>query len=183
MVLRLAYRNPVATPPDLSTGIAWEDCYFPRTTSIPANRSSSLARGSFPTRSVRRFRSTVTIRETFATESFGSPVSRAESETFPGAFAQRRLLVNGTHTTVAIRLRFSASPCTTTTGLLNPGRDPVAAGRSAHQISPCEITTRFALKCAGRPMRRTHLSHSPTRCKPDPWHPLHLLERAAPRTP
>jgi hypothetical protein len=41
-----------------------------------------------------------------------------------GASAHRRLLVNGTQTTVAIRLWFKASPCTTAMGLLNPGPDP-----------------------------------------------------------
>jgi hypothetical protein len=84
--------------------------YFPRTTSMPVKSSSSLARGSLPTHSVRRSLSRVTICETLATEFFGSPVRRAGSETFPGAVAQRRLLVSGTHTTVAILLRFKASP-------------------------------------------------------------------------
>ena len=69
--------------------------------------------------------------ETFATESFGSPVTRAGRETLPGASAQRRLLVKGTHTTVAIRLRFMASPFTTTTGLLNP-----APPRSKEAVRP-----------------------------------------------
>jgi hypothetical protein len=36
------------------------------------------------------------------------PVARAERSTLPGASAQRRLLVKGTHTTLLIRLRFSA---------------------------------------------------------------------------
>jgi hypothetical protein len=60
------------------------------------------------------------------------------------------LLVSGTQTTVEMRLRFNASPCTTTTGLRNPGPDRAGAGRSAHQTSPCEITTRFAPECGGR---------------------------------
>ena len=46
-----------------------------------------------------------------ATESLGSPATFALSGVFPGAEAQVRLLVNGTHTTVASRLRFSALPC------------------------------------------------------------------------
>ena len=40
-----------------------------------------------------------------------------------------------------ILLRFNASPCTTTTGLRNPGPDPVGSGRSAHQVSPCATST------------------------------------------
>jgi hypothetical protein len=41
-----------------------------------------------------------------ATESFGRPVRADDRRTLPGASAQVRLLVNGTHTTVAILLRF-----------------------------------------------------------------------------
>lgn len=78
-----------------------EEIYLPSTTSIPARGSSNLARDTLPTRSVRSL-STVTIWEALATESFGRPVRRDERETFPGASAHRRLLVNGTHTTVAI---------------------------------------------------------------------------------
>ena len=63
-------------------------------------------------------RSTVKIRETFATESLGSPVSAAASITFPGASAHRMLLVSGTTTHVAIRLRLNASFWTTTAGSL-----------------------------------------------------------------
>src|ERR1035437_5624289 len=157
--------------------------YRPSTISIPVKRSSILARGSLPTRSVKRSLSRVRTWDTLATESFGSPVARADSGTFPGASAQRRLLVRGTHTTVEIRLRFKASPCTTTTGRLNPGPDPTGAGRSAHQTSPWEITTGFALKCDGRPMHRTRLGHSPIRRRLDPWHRSHLPARGAPRTP
>src|ERR1035438_7197540 len=145
--------------------------YLPRITSTPARISSSLARVNWPIASVRRPRSNVTICDTFATESLGSPVRRAPRATFPGASAQRRLLVSGTHTTVEIRLRFKASPCTTATGRLNPGPDPTGAGKSAHQTSPGEITLRFALRCDGRPMPRTHLWDCPMRHRLDPWHP------------
>lgn len=111
---------------------------------MPESTRVSLARGNAPVRSVSRPLSMLTICETLATESLGSPVRRGESMTFPGAFAHLTLLVSGTHTTVAIRLRFSGSPCTTTTGLRNPGPDPDGSGSSAHQTSPCEITTRCA---------------------------------------
>ncbi len=49
------------------------------------------------------------ICDTLATESFGSPVTRADKLTLPGARAHFKLLVRGTHTTVAMRLWFSAS--------------------------------------------------------------------------
>ena len=42
--------------------------------------------------------------DTFATESFGNPVTRVVSSTLPGASAHRRLLVSGTQITVAMRL-------------------------------------------------------------------------------
>ena len=64
----------------------------------------------------------------------------ARSRTLPGASAHFRLLVRGTQTTVASRLRLSASPWTTTTGLRKPGPDTVGGGRSAHQTSPWKIT-------------------------------------------
>src|SRR5271157_3270978 len=98
--------------------------HLPRTVSIPASTNSRREGGSLPTRSVRRSLSTLTIRETLATKGLGRPVRRAGRSTFPGARAHLRLLVSGTHTTVAMRLRFNASPCTTT-GLLNPGAEVV----------------------------------------------------------
>jgi len=114
----------------------WTAAYRPSTTSIPESTSPSCARGNLPVRSVSSALSRLTTCETLATESFGSPVKRGESITLPGALAHLRLLVSGTQIAVAIRLLFSASPCTTTTGLQNPGPDPVGLGRSAHQISP-----------------------------------------------
>ncbi len=52
----------------------------------------------------------VMICEAFATESLGRPVAFAASRVLPGASAQVRLLVSGTHTTVPIRLRFKGFP-------------------------------------------------------------------------
>jgi len=49
------------------------------------------------------------IKDTFATESFGSPVAEDFSNTLPGAEAHLVLLVRGTQTTVPIRLRLMAS--------------------------------------------------------------------------
>jgi len=65
----------------------------------------------------------------------------AGTNVFPGASAQTRLLVSGTQTTVAIRLRFKGLPWTTTTGRRNPGPNPAGSGNSAHQTSPCLIST------------------------------------------
>jgi hypothetical protein len=83
--------------------------YLPRIMSIPASSKESLLRGSLPTRAVRKALSIVTIWDTLATESLGKPVRRAENCTFPGAAAHLRLVVKGTQTTVAMRLRFNAS--------------------------------------------------------------------------
>jgi len=110
--------------------------YLPRIRSIPENTNSILERGSLLTRLVKRPLSRETIWDTFATESFGSPVARAERLTFPGAKAHFKLLVRGTQTTVEMRLWFSASPCTTTTGRRKPGPEPVGSGSSAHHTSP-----------------------------------------------
>jgi len=118
------------------SSVLLDGAYRPSTTSIPESTKPSCAWGNLPLRAVSSALSKLTIWETLATESFGSPVKRGESVTLPGALAHLRLLVSGTQTTVAIRLRFSASPCTTTTGLRNPGPEPVGSGRSAHQMSP-----------------------------------------------
>lgn len=81
----------------------------PRITSIPASTSSVFAAESLPARAVKTDFSKAMIWETFATESLGRPVILDVRRTFPGASAHRRLLVSGTHTVVAIRLRFRAS--------------------------------------------------------------------------
>ncbi len=114
----------------------------PRMVSIPANTSSNRRRGILRTRSVRTCLSRATIRETFATEFCGNPVSALGSRTFPGASAHLRLLVMGTHSTVAMRLRLMALHWTTRTGRRYPVSDPAGSSRSAHQTSDCSITTR-----------------------------------------
>src|ERR1017187_3296711 len=83
--------------------------YLPSTRSIPERTNSNFARGSLPTRSVSSDLSREITCDTLATESFGSPVTRADKLTLPGARAHFRLLVSGTQTTVEIRLWFSAS--------------------------------------------------------------------------
>ncbi len=88
-----------------------------------------------PVRSSRSDRSRATICVAFATESFGRPVIAALNSTFPGASAQSRLLVSGTQTAVASRLRFSASPWTTTTLPLPPRcGGNVLSGRSTPRL-------------------------------------------------
>jgi hypothetical protein len=77
---------------------------------MPVRSKSSFAAEILPTRLANRDLSTVMIWDTFATDSFGSPVALGERDTFPGARAHLRFEVSGTQTTVAIRLRFNASP-------------------------------------------------------------------------
>ena len=107
---------------------------------MPARISSSWRLDSDPTSSVSNSRSTVMIWDTLATESLGRPVARAGSKTLPGASAQPRLRVSGTHTIVRMRLRLSVSPWTTTTGLRKPGPEPVGSGKSAQYTWPWVIT-------------------------------------------
>jgi hypothetical protein len=109
---------------------------------MPVRINSKWRLGSFPTSSVSNSRSRVMIWEALATESLGRPVARAGRSTLPGACAQRRLLVKGTHTTLLIRLRFSASPWTTRTGLRKPGPEPVGSGRFAQYTWPWATTIR-----------------------------------------
>ena len=107
---------------------------------MPVRINSNWRLDSLPTSSVSNSRSRVMIWETLATESFGRPVARAGRSTLPGASAQCRLLVRGTHTTLRIWLRFSASPWTTRTGLRKPGPEPVGSGRFAQYTWPWAIT-------------------------------------------
>src|SRR5262245_53622936 len=80
---------------------------------------------------------------------------RAGSRTFPGAVAHFRLLVNGTQTTVAIRLRLIASACTTTIGRRKPGPEPLGSGRSAHQTSPwATVTSLYGSRHGGKLLAR-----------------------------
>lgn len=83
---------------------------------IEAKVSEAPLRGSHMQTSLGPVMGPATICDTLATESLGKPVLWAGNSTLPGAVAQRRLLVNGTQTTVASRLRLSASPCTISTG-------------------------------------------------------------------
>ena len=117
---------------------------------MPERTNSKCRLDSFPTSSVRKLRSRVMIWEAFATESLGRPVVRVGRSTLPGASAQRRLLVKGTQTTVLKRLRLSASPWTTNTGLRKPGSDPVGSGRLAQYTWPWAITTRSLRVCVVR---------------------------------
>jgi hypothetical protein len=109
---------------------------------MPVKISSMWRLDNFPTSSVSNSRLRVIIWEALATESLGRPVARAGSSTLPGASAHRRLLVKGTYTTLLIRLRFSASPWITNTGLRKPGPEPVGSGRLAQYTWPWATTIR-----------------------------------------
>jgi hypothetical protein len=115
---------------------------------MPVRINSKWRLDSFPTSSVSNSRSRVMIWEALATESLGRPVARAGRSTFPGASAHVRLLVKGTQTTLLIRLRFSASPWTTRTGLRKPGPEPVGSGRFAQYTWPWATTIRRFQGCA-----------------------------------
>src|SRR5215471_4347020 len=131
---------------------------------MPVRINSSWRLATLPTSSVMRSRSRVTICEALATESLGKPAAFDGSCTLPGACAQTRLLVNGTQTTVRIRLRFSASPWTTITGLRNPGPEPVGSGESAQYTWPWEITIRPLRACVGLQLsKRDRASYQPHR--------------------
>ncbi len=122
----------------------------PSTRSMPARTRSRSFAERRPTRSSSRLRSMLRIWETFATESLDKPVRTVGSKTFPGASANRRLLVNGTITVVAIRLALNSSPWTTTTGRRKPGPDPSGSSSDAQQTSPWLVTIRNARASGGQ---------------------------------
>jgi hypothetical protein len=154
--------NFTARPRPRQTTKDWST-HLPRTMSIPFRIWANCFGGSFAVRSVRYSLSTATICDALATDSFGRPETRAERTVFPGAVAQTILLVTGTQTTVPILLRFRWSPCTTTTGLRNPGPEPPGSGSSAHQTSPWAIsTTRYAPEFSGWHGPRTRSSRRPS---------------------
>ena len=109
--------------------------------SCSTNRSPSstwcmVALDARPLRSVRNRRSSVTTCETLTTDRRVKPVPRRGRGTLPGAAANRWFEVMATTRTVAIWLLLKSSDCTTSTGRLYPGSEPVGTGRLAHQISP-----------------------------------------------
>jgi hypothetical protein len=132
------HRGPAGDDVTATMRVTGEVDASPRRDRYPGQHPARPTRAGSSPRSVL---SNVTIWETLATDSFESPVTPGGSSTFPGAVAHFMLLVRGTQTTVAIRLRFNASPCTTTTGRRNPGPEPRGSGRSAHQTSPCAMLT------------------------------------------
>jgi hypothetical protein len=128
----------------------------PRTRSTPLRTSRRAPAVTCPTRFVSRPLSIVMTWDTFATESFGNLVMRWLRRRLPEASARRRLLVSGTTTTVLMRLRLNAFPCTMRTGLRQPGPEPTGPGRSARKTSPWPITTRSTSGPAVRPPERNH---------------------------
>ena len=142
---------------------------------MPARINSNWRFDNLPTSSVSESRSRDMIWETFATESLGRPVARAASSTLPGASAQRRLLVKGTHTTLLIRLRFSSSPCTTRTGLRKPGPEPVGSVRSAQYTWPWATTIPHFEELVSPPQKRLDRAECPQS------HRLYSLPRSQPQ--
>ena len=144
---------------------------------MPDSINSNWRLDSFPTSSVSSSRSRVIIWEALATESLGRPVARAGKSTLPGASAQPRLPVKGTQTTVLMRFRFRASPWTTTTGLRNPGPDPVGSGRFAQYTWPWAITIQRLQVCALMPRQRQDPGGYPPSRRLDSSPPSRLSDR------
>ncbi len=107
-----------------------------RTSRMPSSTSLSLGSGSLPTRSLKKDLSSVTIWETFTTDSRPNFTLRLERDTLPGAAASFIFEVIAATTTVLMRLRLKSSDCKMTTGRLNPGSDAAGSGESAHHTSP-----------------------------------------------
>jgi len=146
---------------------------------MPARINSRWRFVSFPTSSVSNSRSRVMIWEAFATESLGRPVARAGRSTLPGASTKRRLLVKGMQTTVLMRLRLSASPWTTNTGLRKPGPEPVGSGRSAQYTWPWAITIQRLQACVGPPLKWPDRAECPLHRRHDSSHRSRLQDRDA----
>jgi hypothetical protein len=124
-------------------------------------------------------RSSVMICEVLAAESFGRPVGRARRSTLPGAFAQLRLLVSGTQTTVLIRLRLSESPWTTSTGPRKPGPEPVGSGKLAQYTWPWAITIQRLQESVSPPLQWLDQGMSPLLRRLDSSPRLQLQDRDA----
>src|SRR5688572_22643025 len=107
---------------------------------MPASTCSKNFGGSFDERCTKYARSTAKIWSARATCCLPRREVFAGSSVHPGAEDHARLLVSGTQTTVASRLRLSESPCTTTTGRRKPAAEPPGEGRSAHHTSPRETS-------------------------------------------
>jgi len=69
------------------------------------------------------------------------------------------------------------------TGRRNPGPEPTGAGKFAHQISPCEITTHFAPRRDGQRTKRTGLLVRRSRRRPCSSTRLLLPGCGVPNTP
>jgi len=151
---------------------------------------------SYPTSSVSNSRSRVMIWEAFATESLGRPVARAGRSQRRGRpvclpsrtgdhigsplqfFCETKpLLVKGMQTTVLMRLRLSASPWTTNTGLRKPGPEPVGSGRSAQYTWPWEITIQRLQACVAPPLKWRDRAECPLHRRLDSSHRSRLQDR------
>lgn len=133
----------------------------PRTRSMPAITRSSCVAVIRPTRSVRSVRSIATIWETFATESFGSPVADAGSVTFPGAAASRLITGQRHHDRGCDPAGVEAVALDDQDGPAKPGADPSGSSSDAQETSPRPITIRWSEACDARPRQRSR--HGPPR--------------------
>jgi hypothetical protein len=165
---------------------------------MPDSINSNWRLDSFPTSSVSSSRSRVMIREALATESLGRPIVRAGRSQRRGRpvclpsrtgdhigsplqfFCETKPLpVKGTQTTVLMRLRLRASPWTTTTGLRNPGPDPVGSGRFAQYTWPWAITIQRLQVCVLTPRQRRDPGGYPPSRRLDSSPPSRLSDRDA----
>ena len=96
------------------------------------------------------------IWETFATDTFVSPVPFTGRRTFPGASAKRRFDVMTAATTVLMPLSLKLFADTISNGRRKPGPDPVGSGREPHQISPRRTTVCLGQVCDAEAMQAQH---------------------------
>ena len=136
-----------------------------------------VSAGSLPARSVRVSRSMVMICDTLATESFGSPLARLATRTFPGAPSSLRFDVSTTAIAVSMRLRLKESAWTITSGRRNPGSEPEVVQsprttwpsnkRPVHGERKAGPGNSISSDCEEQPVRGEYLLPSPSsrRCR------------------
>ncbi len=165
---------------------------------MPDSTNSRWRFDTFPASSVSESRSRVMIWEVFATESLGSPVARAGRSQRRGRpvclpsrtgdhigsplqffCGTKPLLVKGMQTTVLRRLRLSASPWTTNTGLRKPGPEPVGSGRFAQYTWPWAITIQRLQACVAPPLKSLDRAACPLHRRHDSSHRSRLQDRDA----
>ncbi len=122
--------------------------YNAKTNLSPSLRSLSCCEFNLETFSVRNALSSVMIWLTLITESLLSLDSFFGNKLLPGASISRRLDVMTAARTVFILLSLKLFEDTMTTGLRNPGPEPLGSASEAHHISPLFITILPCLRIA-----------------------------------